>query len=157
MERATLPQSVAQGIREDYERLVGSSPAPSGQNKAQKRRYIDALGLSDLPEDQKLLLYPEYPIVVPGLKVSGFTDWMIKKGDRMLIVLEAKGCDIEKGYHQLLGMMEALRINNKILKLPQKKMKAICTDFQNWLFVEREAYTLRKDIQRFPPMCSTRI
>jgi hypothetical protein len=61
----------------------------------------------------------------------------------MMVIIEAKKCDIEKGKHQTLALMEALRYINKKANRKWSSIKAICTDFQSWLFIERGATTLR--------------
>ncbi|KAG1711661.1 hypothetical protein DVH05_008908 [Phytophthora capsici] len=55
----------------------------------------------------------------------------------MVVVTEAKRCDMTQAKHQNFAVMEAARIQNKHIDIPYRTIKGICTDFQNWVFVSR--------------------
>ncbi|KAE9250198.1 hypothetical protein PF002_g4890 [Phytophthora fragariae] len=71
------------------------------------RLCLDALRLHC---QQELILQPEYTIAFPELDVAGAADWVVSRGNGMLVVIDAKKKDINKGQYQLLAMMEALLI-----------------------------------------------
>lgn len=147
-----LPPELEKKIRDSYADLVLSRGKPWGQSEAQKRAFI-ALILDSCvatinksnSSRKRLLLQAEFPIQCEELQASGTADWVISRGNRMLVVIEAKKSDIEKGQHQLMAMMEALRFNNKKTETSWVKIQAICTDFQQWLFVEREPGYVRQE------------
>ncbi|GMF27098.1 unnamed protein product [Phytophthora fragariaefolia] len=80
-----------------------------------------------------------------GLLATGSADWVVTRGKRMLVVIEAKQSNIKQGQYQLMAMMEAARIQNKRLDKNLDSIKAIITDFQNWMFVERSTGLLKKE------------
>ncbi|KAG7383728.1 hypothetical protein PHYPSEUDO_003343 [Phytophthora pseudosyringae] len=63
----------------------------------------------------------------------------------MLVVIEAKQSSIQQDQYQLMAMMEAVRIHNKQLDKKIDSIKAIITDFQNWMFVGRSTDMLQKE------------
>ncbi|RLN69290.1 hypothetical protein BBJ28_00022990 [Nothophytophthora sp. Chile5] len=149
-----LPKDLEAGIRKTYKGRVNGGTTPwVTESEAQKRRYIDAV-LSQCiylinagrQEDEQLELKPEYELSCKALEASGKADWVIKRGKHMLVVIEAKQCDINNGQYQLMAMMEAIRIMNKKTTDSPQTIKAICTDFQNWLFVEKTAQQFNKEI-----------
>lgn len=149
-ESTPLPPKLEAGIREAYQDLVTSSAAPWLQeSEAQKRRYIDAVLTKSVvavntasPTKERLFLRPEYAIESKGLLATGSADWVVTRGKRMLVVIEAKQSNIKQGQYQL---MEAARIQNKRLDKNLDSIKAIITDFQNWMFVERSTGLVRKE------------
>nr|KAE8933468.1 hypothetical protein PF009_g16537 [Phytophthora fragariae] len=152
-ETTPLPKDIMDGIRDDYARYIITRGAPWEQNEAQRRAYI-ASGLdrcifavnTAFPVKEEMKLLAEYPIDCDGLRAGGNANWVVKRGDRMLIVIEAKQCDLRKGRYQLLAMMEALRICNKKLDDPVHTLNGICADFQNWLFADNDGDVMNTEI-----------
>ncbi|KAG6597753.1 uncharacterized protein IUM83_07683 [Phytophthora cinnamomi] len=146
VEEEDLPDELVAAIKARYDELIKTSKAPWDQPEAQRRRYIDALitpviaAVNAIREPSKgnIEMLPEYAIQDASLMASGIADWVIIRGDRMLVSIEAKQCDIFRGQHQLLAMLEAARIING--GKPLQKTYALITDFQNWI---RPAFHLR--------------
>ncbi|KAJ8524216.1 hypothetical protein ON010_g16901 [Phytophthora cinnamomi] len=151
VEEEDLPDELVAAIKARYDELIKTSKAPWDQPEAQRRRYIDALitpiiaAVNAIREPSKgnIEMLPEYAIQDASLMASGIADWVIIRGDRMLVSIEAKQCDIFRGQHQLLAMLEAARIING--GKPLQKTYALITDFQNWMFVERDGNTLGRN------------
>ncbi|KAG2770788.1 hypothetical protein PC129_g8609 [Phytophthora cactorum] len=72
-----------------------------------------------------------------GLREVGKASYVILRGDRMVVVTEAKRCDMTK--HENFAVMEAPRNEQ------YETLKGICTDFQNWVFVSREKDNICSD------------
>ncbi|KAG3103484.1 hypothetical protein PI125_g13849, partial [Phytophthora idaei] len=74
-----------------------------------------------------------------GLREVGKASYVILRGDRMVVVTEAKRCDMTGAKHENFAVMEAPRNEQ------YGTLKGICTDFQNWVFVSREKDNICSD------------
>ncbi|OWZ10506.1 hypothetical protein PHMEG_00016640, partial [Phytophthora megakarya] len=151
-EKIALPPAVEADIKDDNARYVITQGESWLGNEVKKRTYIasvlvrriHAVNLQHRKKD-RLFLQPEFPIQCPELKAVGVADRAIKRGDQMLLVIEANQCSLLKGRGQTLAMIEAARVINKKLLASISTIHVICTDFQNWLFVQRESGVLREE------------
>lgn len=99
----------------------------------------------DLYHKQRLELHASVDLKAKGMDGVGKADYVIQRGDRMVVVIEAKRCDITKAKHQNFAVMEASRVINKSKNTSYRTIKGICTDFHSWVFVSREKRSICTD------------
>lgn len=101
--------------------------------------------INAVDRENPLRLHSEYSIDEPALVVTGNATWAVTKGPYIVLVVnEVKHGGVYSSQHPLLATMEAARIINKQVPEPVHHIHAICTDLQNWLFVERKSRVLRQ-------------
>ncbi|KAG6951742.1 hypothetical protein JG687_00013430 [Phytophthora cactorum] len=110
------------------------------------KQYVEAIKFEyrknvmswKLPWDlQWIELHKDVKLENCGLREVGKASYVILRGDRMVVVTEAKRCDMTK--HENFAVMEAPRNEQ------YETLKGICTDFQNWVFVSREKDNICSD------------
>ncbi|KAG1685754.1 hypothetical protein DVH05_007748 [Phytophthora capsici] len=95
--------------------------------------------------ERRLELHKEVELKESGMLGVGKADYVIQRNDRMVVVTEAKRCDMTQTKHQNFAVMKADRILNKHVDTPYRTIKGICTDFQNRVFVSRERQAICTD------------
>ncbi|KAG3029465.1 hypothetical protein PC120_g4295 [Phytophthora cactorum] len=109
------------------------------------KQYVEAIKFEyrknvmswKLPWDLWIELHKDVKLDNCGLREVGKASYVILRGDRMVVVTEAKRCDMTK--HENFAVMEAPRNEQ------YETLKGICTDFQNWVFVSREKDNICSD------------
>ncbi|GMF46140.1 unnamed protein product [Phytophthora fragariaefolia] len=110
-----------------------------------QREAARKAGLERLPARAPGALYTEAEIKAKGITGVGKADYVVKRGDKLVVVIEAKRTDVTQAKHQNLAAMEAVRCTNKAGKPVYSTIKGICTDFQTWVFLSRESGSICSD------------
>ncbi|KAE9175690.1 hypothetical protein PF005_g25287 [Phytophthora fragariae] len=143
-----LPAAYLKQLTTKYRSLVVSSREPWCSNEATRRVFIDdilttcvtAVKDGDKTKTDLFLNY-EKRVDDPEVDASGTADYVITLGTRMVIVIEAKKCDMEHALRQNFAAMEVARVLNGKKTQDDKDgwrdIQGICTDYQNWIFVKR--------------------
>ncbi|KAG2847065.1 hypothetical protein PC113_g17853 [Phytophthora cactorum] len=127
---AQLPKQYVEAIKFEYRKNVMSWKLP--WDLADTERLYG----QDLSK-QWIELHKDVKLENCGLREVGKASYVILRGDRMVVVTEAKRCDMTK--HENFAVMEAPRNEQ------YETLKGICTDFQNWVFVSREKDNICSD------------
>jgi len=160
-EPETLPEQYLDAIKAEYRKNVLVWSRPWGLNEQGRRSFIDSVLTNCIaPINEKLLakakdddeyrkqrleLSAEVELKRDGMTAIGKADYVIQRGDRMVVVIEAKRCDMTQAKHQNFAVMETARVLNKRKNKYYRAIKGICTDFQNWTFVSRERRSICMD------------
>ncbi|KAG6957515.1 hypothetical protein JG688_00010936 [Phytophthora aleatoria] len=131
-EPAQLPKQYVEAIKFEYRKNVMSWKLPWDLADTER------LCLSNLSK-QWIELHKDVKLENCGLREVGKASYVILRGDRMVVVTEAKRCDMTGAKHENFAVMEAPRNEQ------YGTLKGICTDFQNWVFVSREKDNICSD------------
>ncbi|KAE8908457.1 hypothetical protein PF006_g19384 [Phytophthora fragariae] len=140
-----LPAAYLKQLKTKYRSLVVSSREPWCSNEATRRVFIDDIlttCVTAVKDGDKtkadLFLNYEKRVDDPEVDASGTADYVITLGTRMVIVIEAKKCDMEHALRQNFAAMEVARVLNGKKTQDDKDgwrdIQGICTDYQNWIF-----------------------
>lgn len=145
-----LPTQYADAMVGEYERRVEACGEPWLQSESQRRIFINSVlvncvAAANKESTEKLSLTTERELREDDIDGTGKADYIISKGDRMVVVIEAKKCDIGQGQEQNFAAMEAARIINRKTDATWHSIQGICTDFQNWVFIRRDSGILQTD------------
>ncbi|RLN50368.1 hypothetical protein BBJ28_00026836 [Nothophytophthora sp. Chile5] len=121
-------------------------------NEAEKRAYIDSILIpcaawvnTNAKEKVPLRVSMEVQFYPGDVNTSARANYVVSKGPRKMIVVEAKNTNVPKGTFQTKATMEAARIVNKEISEDWSCIKGICTDMQNWTFLERDSGVIREE------------
>ncbi|KAE9284666.1 hypothetical protein PF001_g22271 [Phytophthora fragariae] len=114
-----LPAAYLKQLKTKYRSLVVSSREPWRSNEATRRVFIDdilttcvtAVKDGDKTKADMFLNY-EKRVDDPEVDASGTADYVITLGTRMVIVIEAKKCDMEHALRQNFAAMEVAHVLN---------------------------------------------
>ncbi|RLN06285.1 hypothetical protein BBJ28_00026893 [Nothophytophthora sp. Chile5] len=147
-----LPEELMQAIRAQYATVYKALGPFVDKNEAGKRAYINTIlfpcvaYVNDhcgFTGNDLLVVDMEVQLLTDGFNATARADYVVSKGDRNMIIVEAKNADITKGTLQTKATMEAARVANKQLERDWRTIRAICTDMQNWTFLERQSGVVR--------------
>jgi len=139
-EEEELPEDLKRKIKERYADECNSIRPFTDKSEECKRAYINSVLLPCVAQvnndggytgDNRLDVDMEFQLFTNGLNCSGRADYVVSKGSRKMIVVEAKDANIRNGIYQTKAIMEAARILNKQVNRDWSTVKAICTDIQN--------------------------
>ncbi|KAE8953771.1 hypothetical protein PR002_g32276, partial [Phytophthora rubi] len=112
---------------------------PAAYLKQLKTKYRSLVDGDKTKAD--LFLNYEKRVDDPEVDASGTADYVITLDTRMVIVIEAKKCNMEHALRQNFAAMEVARVLNGKKTQDDKDgwrdIQGICTDYQNWIFVKR--------------------
>ena|SRR5947209_13151274 len=96
---SATPEEIRNSVIEDFLRMHKASPPITSANEATRCEFISAIiyGVASI-FDGTVKVYPQYE--VSGSHGKGPIDWMIKMGDVIISVTEAKREDINQGIAQ---------------------------------------------------------
>lgn len=148
--QCALPDEYVESLRVEYRRRVIACGEPWLQSESQRRLFINSMLVTCVAaaievNKQQLSLTTEKIIKPDCIDGGGIADYVISKGDRMVVIIEAKKCDMEKAQHQNFAAMEAARVLNSSVNSGWRSIDGICTDFQNWIFIQRKPKELLTD------------
>ncbi|OWY94572.1 hypothetical protein PHMEG_00035656 [Phytophthora megakarya] len=149
-----LPVQYVSDIKRDYAKNIKARGVPWDLSEHDRHVFIESVLVTCInaaqdqidgeftdPEERKqnsLTIRSEYEIKDAALAGVGKADWVIKKGNRMVVVIEAMRCDVTYAKYQNIAAMETARCVNKMIRNSWQSIKGICTDFQSWVFVSRD-------------------
>lgn len=146
-----VPPEAIKEIEHEYLKNVKARGLPRHLSEEDRRPFIESIWqtcistakdkmereISDPKKlkDNKLLLRAECPI--NDVNLAAIAHWVIKKGERIVIVTEAKRCGVTQTQYQNIAAMEAARCVYKMANDSWSSIKGICTDLQSWVFVSQ--------------------
>ncbi|KAE8994951.1 hypothetical protein PR003_g25741 [Phytophthora rubi] len=148
-----LPPELKQRIRDGCTENVETLGTPWDESDMTKKLFIyDALksclraANKARSDATKLDLVCDFEIDCEGLIACGTVDFVITKGERLVMVIETAKGGIKRGKHPTLAKLEALRIKNKQLHKSWHAIMGICTDMSCWMFFDRSSGSLKQEI-----------
>ncbi|PKY56227.1 hypothetical protein RhiirA4_549133 [Rhizophagus irregularis] len=120
---SATPEEIRNSVIEDFLRMHKASPPITSANEATHCEFISAIiyGVASI-FDGTVKVYPQYE--VSGSHRKGPIDWVIKMGDTIISVTEAKREDINQGVaqstvqvHASIGLCNAIAKNVLMMML----------------------------------------
>ncbi|KAE9207618.1 hypothetical protein PF005_g12530 [Phytophthora fragariae] len=146
-----LPPELEQRIRDGCNENVETLGTPWDKSDMTKKLFIyDALksclraANKARSDATKLELVCDFEINCDKLLACGTVDFVITKGERLVMVIETAKGGIKRGKHPTLAKLEALRIMNKQLHKSWHAIMGICTDMRCWMFFDRSSGSLEQ-------------
>lgn len=149
-ETKEMPASYMDHLKREFEFRISTLGEPWTSSESQRRIFINSVliacvAAANAQSAEALSIDTEVELIHNDVDGTGKADYVISKGDHMVIVIEAKKCDIGQGQTQNFAAMEAARIINGKNNSSWHSIQGICTDFQNWVFIRRNESELSLD------------
>ena len=149
-EELELPAQYLEHLKTEFDNRIEALGEPWTASESQRRVFINTVLITcvvaaNAVSSEKLSIRTEVELSHSEINGTGKADYVISKGDHMVVVIEAKKCDIGKGQDQSFAAMEAARLINRKKQDSWRSIQGICTDFQNWVFIRRDSGELSLD------------
>ncbi|GMF43130.1 unnamed protein product [Phytophthora fragariaefolia] len=139
-------------LRAKYREQVLATGELWRKNEASRRMFIDHILTTCIAANKEndkskadLLCVPVKKVDSSDGEATGTADYVVTMGSRMVIVIEAKKCDMEHALRQNFAAMEVARVLNGKRRHQDSQdggwhdIQGICMDYQNWIFVKRSS------------------
>lgn len=149
-EETPLPKKYLDHLKAEFDNRIEALGEPWTASESQRRVFINSVLITcviatNARSTEKLSIRTEMELSHSEINATGKADYVISKGDHMVVVIEAKKCDIGQGQEQNFAAMEAARLINRKKNSSWRSIQGICTDFQNWVFIKRNSGELALD------------